>query len=354
MCRTTRWAPLVTRAGGNAGPTGGNRGAPACDRGDVNLPPLDLGQLVGQAQARPGVLAVVVLVAVAYLVGVRRVPGWPLGRTAAFLAGLLVVVVATCSGIEAYGHVLEWMHMIEHLLLIMVAPILLAIGSPLQLVAEALPPRAAAGWRAFLDRPVVSWLTSPPFAAAFYTVCVIGVHLTGLMDRAMAEDGVHVAEELAYLLAGMLLFQLVLGVRPGPWQLSGGGRMVLLAVMTPVDTVVGVVLLQTGTVAGGIGAGDHAHPRPDWALSAAADTSAAGTTMWIAGTGIMGLVMLVVGLIWLHGRGPAPAGPGWTERARAATLAERTGEPERGDVDEDEAALEAYNRWLSRMAERDR
>ena len=320
----------------------------------MNLPPLDLGQLAGQAQARPGVLAAVVLVAAGYLVGAGRVPGWPLGRTAAFLAGLVVVVAATCSGIEAYGHVLEWMHMIEHLLLIMVAPILLAIGSPLQLVAEALPPRAAAGWLAFLDRPAVGWLTSPPFAAAFYTVCVIGVHLTGLMDRAMADDGVHVAEELAYLLAGVLLFQLVLGRRPGPWQLSGGGRMVLLAVMTPVDTVVGVVLLQTGTVAAGIGAGEHAHPRPDWALSAASDTVAAGTTMWIAGTGIMGLVMLVVGLIWLHGRGPAPARPGWTERARAATLAERTGEPERADVDEDDAALEAYNRWLARMAERDR
>ncbi len=202
------------------------------------------------------------------------------------------MLIATCSGIEAYGHVLEWMHMIEHLLLIMVAPVLLAIGSPLQLVAEALPPRAAAGWRAFLDRPVVGWLTSPPFAAAFYAVCVIGVHLTGLMDRAMADDGVHVAEELAYLLAGMLLFQLVVGQRPGPWQLSGGARMALLAIVTPVDTLVGVVLLQTGTVAGGIGADGHAHPRPDWALSAASDTAAAGTTMWIGGTGIMGLVML--------------------------------------------------------------
>jgi hypothetical protein len=150
------------------------------------------------------------------------VPGWKLGRTAAFLGGLVVVLIATCSGIEAYGHVLEWMHMIEHLLLIMVAPVLLAIGSPLQLVAEALPPGRPrlAGVPA---RPVVGWLTSPPFAAAFYAVCVIGVHLTGLMDRAMADDGVHVAEELAYLLAGMLLFQLVLGRRPGPWQLSGGG-----------------------------------------------------------------------------------------------------------------------------------
>jgi cytochrome c oxidase assembly factor CtaG len=320
----------------------------------VNLPRLDLGQLVGQSLVRPGVLVAVGLVAVAYVLATRRVPGWPVGRTAAFLGGLVVVVVATCSGIEPYGRVLEWVHMIEHLLLIMVAPPLLAIGSPLQLVADALPERGSTRWRAFLERPVISWVTSPPAAAALYAVAVIGVHLTGIMDRAMNEQRVHVIEELAYLVSGLLLFQLVFGRRPGPWQLSGGGRMALLALVTPVDTVVGVVLLQTGTVAGGIGDGGHLHDRPDWAPSAAADTIAAGTTMWIGGTGIMALLMLVVGLVWLHGRAPAPVVPGWGERARLATMAERTGEPERTNLDEDEAALEAYNRWLARMAERDR
>jgi cytochrome c oxidase assembly factor CtaG len=324
----------------------------------VNLPRLDLGQLVGQSHARPGVLVAVGLVAVAYVLATRRVSGWPVRRMAAFLGGLVVVIVATCSGIEPYGHVLEWMHMIEHLLLIMVAPPLLAIGSPLQLVADALPERGSARWRAFLDRPVISWVTSPAAAAALYAIAVIGVHLTGIMDRAMNEQDVHVIEELAYLVSGVLLFQLVFGRRPGPWQLSGGGRMALLALVTPVDTVVGVVLLQTGTVQGGIvqggiGDGGHVHARPDWALPSASDTIAAGTTMWIGGTGIMALLMLVVGLVWLHGRAPAPVAPGWGERARLAAMAERTGEPERTDLDEDEAALEAYNRWLARMAERD-
>ncbi len=319
----------------------------------MNLPPLDLGQLVRQSQLRPGVLLAVGLVALAYLLGARRARGWPVGRTAAFLGGLVVVVVATGSGIEAYGHVLEWMHMIEHLLLIMVAPTLLAIGSPLQLAADALPARGAAAWRAVLDRPVLGWLTSPPAAAIFYAICVIGVHLTGIMDRAMTDQGLHVTEELAYLASGGLLFQLVFGQRPGPWQLSGGGRLALLALVTPVDTVVGVVLLQTGTVEGGLADGVHAHPRPDWAASAASDTVAAGTTMWIGGTGIMALLLLVVGLVWLHGRAPAPVAPGWTERARLSAMAERTGEPERQDLDDDDAALDAYNRWLARMAERD-
>lgn len=320
----------------------------------MNLPPLDLGQLAGQSVLRPGVLMAVGLVAVAYLLATVKVRGWAPGRTAAFLGGLAVVLLATCSGIEPYGHVLEWMHMVEHLLLIMCAPALLAIGSPLQLAAEALPPGAAAAWTALLNRPVVSWLTSPVFAAVFYAICVIGVHLTGFMDQAMNDEGVHLVEELSYLLSGVLLFQLVLGRRPGPHQLSGGGRMALLALVTPVDTVVGVVLLQTGTVETGLPGVDHVHARPSWALDAASDTVAAGTTMWIFGTGIMALLMLAVGLVWLHGRAPAATQPGWTERARLAAMAERTGEPERADLDEDEDALDAYNRWLAKMAERDR
>lgn len=309
----------------------------------VNLPPLDLGQLVGQSQARPGLLAVVGVLAVAYLLRSVRVPGWPVGRTASFLAGLVVVVVATGSGIEAYGHVLEWMHMIEHLMLIMVAPVLLAIGSPLQLVP---------GLRPVLARPVLSWLTSPAAAAILYAVAVIGVHLTGFMDRAMTDTGAHTGEELAYLVSGYLLFQLVFGRWPGPWQLSGAGRMALLALVTPVDTIVGVVLLQTGTVEGGVGT-THDHPRPDWALSAASDTVAAGTTMWIGGTGVMAALMLIVGLVWLHGRPPVQTGPSWTERARQSVHAERTGQAEGGDLDDDDAALAAYNTWLARMHERD-
>lgn len=320
----------------------------------MNLPPLDLGAIVAQAPLRPGVLLAVALAAAGYALGARRVGrAWPAWRSACFAAGLAVVLLATCTGIEPYGRVLEWVHMVEHLLLIMVAPALLALGSPLQLLAEALSPPAAAGWRAFLARPVVSWLTSPAAAAVLYAIVVIGVHLTGLMDTAMTDPATHVTEELVYLGAGFLLFQLVLGVTPGPWQLSGAGRLGLLAVVTPVDTVVGFVLLQTGTVAGGAGSGSHgAMPRPDWALSPASDTVAAGTTMWIGGTGLMAAIMVGVALIWLHGRAPAQVRPSWTDQARRAALAEHTGtEQSAGDLDSDEGALDAYNAWLARLAD---
>ena len=110
----------------------------------MDLPPLDLDAAVTQWQLRPGVLTAVLLTAVAYLTAARRVrhsdSTWPAWRTLSFTAGLGVVVIATCTGIQPYGRILEWVHMIEHLLLIMAAPALLALGSPLQLVADARSP----------------------------------------------------------------------------------------------------------------------------------------------------------------------------------------------------------------------
>lgn len=279
-------------------------------------------------------------------------------RVVAFLAGLAVVVLATCSGIEAYGRVLQWVHMIEHLLLIMVAPPLLALGSPLQLLADASRAAGAGVVRAVLARPVVEWLTSPPAAAIGYAVAVVGVHLTGLMVVVVSGEAVHVAEELVYLGAGYLLFQLVFGVTPSRWQLTYPGRLALLALVSPVDAVVGVVMLQTGTISIAGSGGHSVHgvvPRPDWALPAADDTIAAGSIMWAGGTGIMAFLMVVVALAWLHGRQPVGSSPSWTEKARTSTFAAHTGRPEAaGDVDTDQEALDAYNAWLRRLDATDR
>ncbi|MFL6128140.1 MAG: cytochrome c oxidase assembly protein [Mycobacteriales bacterium] len=320
------------------------------------LPAPDLAALVGQSQARPVVLVLSALAGGGYLLAVswpgRSGPRWPWWRTASFFAGLAVVLVATCSGIEAYGRVLQWVHMVEHLLLIMVAPVLLAVGSPVQLLHDRLPAKAARPVDRVLGRPLVGWSTSPVTAALGYAVAVVGVHLTGLLTRVVSGPNLHGTEELVYLASGYLLFQLVFGVHPGPSQLTPLGKLALLAFVSPVDTVVGVVLLQSGTVQSGLAAGHGAHSgvtRPDWALPPAADTIAAGTTMWIGGTGIMALLMIAVGLAWLHGRPPAATRPGWTDRARSQAFTDRTGAPPGADVDSDEA-LRAYNDYLGRLA----
>ena len=83
----------------------------------------------------------VVVFAAAYVIGVRRLQArgrsWPATRTAAFLSGLVVVLVATDSGLAAYDRVLYSLHVVQHILLGMVAPLLLVLGAPITLALQA-------------------------------------------------------------------------------------------------------------------------------------------------------------------------------------------------------------------------
>src|ERR1700683_3903997 len=102
--------------------------------GTQALPPVSVLELAGLWQFAPVVTAFVVLAAGLYLWGVLRVrrrhPArpWPWYRTALFLGGLAVIVIATESGVGSYDDVLFWDHMIQHLLLLIAAPPMLAGG----------------------------------------------------------------------------------------------------------------------------------------------------------------------------------------------------------------------------------
>ena len=295
-------------------------------------------------------LAVAVLAAAAYLTGVALVPvrrpgqRWPWPRTVAFLAGLAVVVFATCGSIAVYDQVLFTAHMAGHLALVMVAPALLAAGRPLGLsLAVARPARRARLERVATGR-VISLLTAPPVALVTYTAVIVGSHLTNLMDVIMRNAWVGQVEHLVYLLAGYQFFVLILGDEPIRWRLSSPAKWLLLALGMAVDTFTGIVLMQgTGAV----------HLRPSaLGVNALSDTRTGGAIMWFGGDGIMALIMIVLVVGWLRNVEQAPAQRGWLEQARGAAFAEHTGAgdgpPER-DLDDDDNARAAYNDWLARL-----
>src|SRR5215471_19405251 len=111
--------------------------------GDVALPPFSLAEVLTRWQFAPVVTAFAVVAAGLYLWGAERVrrrhPArpWPLWRTLTFLLGLLVIVAATESGIGTYDDTLFWVHMVQHLMLLMIAPPLLVAGQPITLLLHA-------------------------------------------------------------------------------------------------------------------------------------------------------------------------------------------------------------------------
>ena len=132
------------------------------------LPPFGVSEALGRWQWAPVVTVAVVLVAAAYLWGVvrvaRRHPArpWPKWRTAVFLGGLLIIVLATESGIGTYDDVLFWDHMIQHLLLIMVAPALLVAGAPILLLMHASRNPLHTWTKRVVRSPVAAALTFRP------------------------------------------------------------------------------------------------------------------------------------------------------------------------------------------------
>jgi putative copper resistance protein D len=135
------------------------------------LPPFGWEAAVSRWQFAPVVTGSVILAAGLYLWGARRVARrhparpWPAWRTAMFLGGLAVVVAATQSGIGTYDDVLFWDHMVQHLMLIMIAPPLLIAGQPVTPLLHATRNPLHTWAKRFVRSPAISFLTWPVLGA---------------------------------------------------------------------------------------------------------------------------------------------------------------------------------------------
>ncbi|HEX4705619.1 MAG TPA: cytochrome c oxidase assembly protein, partial [Pseudonocardiaceae bacterium] len=120
----------------------------------------------------------------------KRGERWPVSRTWLFLAALSLLAVTLQGSIDAYGHELFWMHMIEHLLLIMVVPVLVILGQPIRLAAAGTD-RVATRTTAALRTRVVSVLTFPLVALGCYAAVLVGTHLTSFMQDMLTHEFLH-------------------------------------------------------------------------------------------------------------------------------------------------------------------
>src|SRR5260370_28511754 len=152
------------------------------------LPPFGLSAVLTHWQFGPIVTAFAAASAALYGWGVvrvaRRHPArpWPAWRTAMFLGGLAVLVLATQSGVGAYDDILFWDHMVQHLMLIMVAPPLLIVGQPITLLLHASKNPLHTWVKRVVRSRVASFLTWPVFGCAAYAAVVMAAHLTGLAN----------------------------------------------------------------------------------------------------------------------------------------------------------------------------
>ncbi|WP_298456652.1 cytochrome c oxidase assembly protein [uncultured Cellulomonas sp.] len=178
----------------------------------------------------PAVALLTVLVggyaATAVRVGVRTGRPWSAHRGAAFAAGALVLAFAVSPGVALVAPDAARAHMVQHVLLGMVAPLGVVLGAPLTLALAALPVRRRRTATALLRTRAVHVVSHPVTAAALHVGGLAALYLTPLYSRALAERWLHDVVLVHVTVAGCLFAWSLVGPEraargPGPgWRVG--------------------------------------------------------------------------------------------------------------------------------------
>jgi putative membrane protein len=147
----------------------------------------------------PVLLAVAVGASGLYVWGLTRVRPWPLRHTAAFL----ILGVGSLAAVSVYPPARFSVYAVELMALLLVVPFLMALGRPLHLALEALPPRGAALLRAALAAPPARLFTQPVVGPLLLAVLPFGVFFTALMPESLDHPIVLSMLHVALLAAGL-------------------------------------------------------------------------------------------------------------------------------------------------------
>ena len=310
-----------------------------------DLPPTT-GRVLGLdlGAASPVAWLAVVLAAV-YVLGLVRLRQrgvqWPVLRTVAWLTGCASLFYVTASGLQSYGMALFSLHMVQHMVLTMITPLLMLMGAPVTLALRVLP--AAQGPSGMPRRLLLSGLhsrlgqavASPLFTVPLFIASLYGVYFTPLFDDLMSTVPGHTLMLLHFLVTGLLFFGPILAIDPWPRRSGHGGRMLELLLPAPFHAFFGVIVMMSNTLL----LTSYATPPESWGIDPLYDQGAAGGIAWSFGEFPTVLVLAVVFFQWAKSEDRANKA---ADRARDRAIA-------RGESGDD-PELVAYNERLRRLA----
>ncbi len=236
-------------------------------------------------------LAIELGLAVWYLVSVRRLAArgrtWSRWRTASFLGGTALVIVAVQSGLAAYDDEVFAAHVVQHLLLMNFAPILFALSAPVTLALQASGRPTQQRLLKVLHHPVVEFVTNPVVVVIVSYGTMLAYFLTPFYNFSLEHPLVHDLTHLHFLVSGCLFWWLVVGRDPSRWRLSHPAKLGILAVGIPVTAILGVSLT---------GASVSVAPL----FHSVADTHRGGSILWIVGEITTFVAMGIIVFQWMQ------------------------------------------------------
>jgi putative membrane protein len=247
----------------------------------------------------PTVLIGLAAASVAYALGVRRlwraagggrgIPGW---RVGAFAGGIAALFVALISPLDALGTALFSAHMVQHLMLLIVAAPLLVLGDPFHAAFWALPlagrRRLAAAWLAHPRVRAAGGALTRPAAVWGVNVALLWFwHFPRAYGWALQHETVHAVEHASFLAMSVLFWWVLF--RPAGARIDRGAGILFVFAMGLQMSALGAIL----TFAGSAWYPGHAPWTAAWGLTPLADQQLAGLIMWLPA----GLVYLTVAAV---------------------------------------------------------
>ena len=283
-----------------------------------------------------------ILLLVAYVGAVVRLRRngvrWPVGRLLTWVGGVAVLFWSTNAGIAGYGAVSVGWHMVQHMTLAMLAPILLVLGMPMTLALRALRPiragrdRGPREWLLWaLHSGVSKLMTHPIYVLVLGTFGLFGLYFTPLFSIAMTSHAGHILMMLHFLISGFLFYWVVLGLDPGPRTVPPWARLILLLVYISLHAFFALAIMSLTQP---LAQEWYSLVQPPWLPDLVADTTTSGGIAWGFGEIPTLIVMIVVAVQW--------ARSDTREAKRLDRQADRDGD----------AALADYNDYMASLATR--
>ncbi len=256
--------------------------------------------VVSSWPAQPGLAISLLITAAIYLRGWlvlrRRDPSrWNFGRLAAFTTGLGMLYLAMASPIEAFAALLLQVHMVQHLLLMMVAPPLVWLGAPMLPLLHGVPIEVRRYWIV----PLIHWrplrqvmaAIAHPLGALIVIIAATWIwHFPTLYQMALANDNWHIVQHICFFTAGLIFWHAV--IRPFPARPSWPTWLLVpLLLLADIQNTIFSALL---TFSSGIWYPHYAAMPRIGGISAIDDQAAAGVTMWVPGS-----IAFLLPLAWI-------------------------------------------------------
>ncbi len=170
---------------------------------------------------------------------------WPRRRSVLFALGLAALGLALLSPIDTLSDDLLSVHMLQHLLLVAVAPPLLAASGIGTLALRAASKTTRDRYLLpFLHSRVVSALTFPVVGWLALPVVMWGSHFTQLYNLALVDDGIHAVEHLLYFVAASLFWWPLLSPDPLRWRLHPGAKMLAVLTQMPAMSFLAIAIIS--------------------------------------------------------------------------------------------------------------